>query len=118
MIGGNQEKNHGGNQNNRRVNPWEWQGNDDISLYTNPEMNYYGTQPRRTWLTSGSGRGRGGEPNGYINYICSNICEPACELSLKESLLGYNGIKIVNLDAGSYLRMTPEKALENAEKGK
>ena len=27
-------------------------------------------------------------------------------------------IKIVNLDAGSYLRMTPEKAFEKAEKEK
>ena len=27
-------------------------------------------------------------------------------------------IRIVNLDAGSYLRMTPEKALANAEKEK
>ena len=28
------------------------------------------------------------------------------------------GIRIVNLDAGSYLRMTPEKALTKAEKEK
>ena len=27
-------------------------------------------------------------------------------------------IRIVNLDAGSYLRMTPEKALAKADKGK
>ena len=44
MIVGNQVNNHGGNHNDRRVNPWERQDNDDISLYTNPEMNYYGTQ--------------------------------------------------------------------------
>ena len=64
----------------------------------NPDMNYYGTQGRRTWLTSCSGRGRGGEPNGSVNNIYSNICEPACELNPKEYLLGYNDIKIVKND--------------------
>ena len=48
MIGVNQENNHGGNQKNRRVNPWEQQDNDDISLYMNPKMNYYGTQGHHT----------------------------------------------------------------------
>ena len=98
MIGGNQGNKHGGNHNDRCVNPWERQDNYDISLYTNPEMKYYGTQGCRTWLTSGIGRGRGGEPNGYVNNIYSNICETTFELNPKEYLLGYNYIKIVKND--------------------
>ena len=40
----------------------------------------------------------GGELNGSVNNIYPNICEPACELNPKESLLGYNDINIVNND--------------------
>ena len=48
MIGGNQGNNHGGNHNDRCVNPLEQQDNYEISLYTNPNMNCYGTQDRLT----------------------------------------------------------------------
>ena len=83
LIGGNQGGNCGGNHNYRFVNPWERQYNDDISLYTNHDINYYSTQGCRNILTSCSGRGRVGEPNGSVNNIYSNICEPVCELNPK-----------------------------------
>ena len=56
------------------------------------------TQVRCTWLTSGIGRGRGGEPNGFFNNIYFNHCERACELNPKEYLLGYNDINIITND--------------------
>ena len=53
---------------------------------------------------------------GQVEVPAESRADVSANIFWKEGTTAMFGIRIFNLDAGSYLRMTPEKALSMAEK--